>query len=81
MVYYSTRKQARKAERQRKEAIQRKRKALEKVAPALLTHLKKAELVYNAAILATPTGDFRNKLTEMNIERLQTITEAEAKNV
>ena len=43
-------KQARKAERQRKEVVQRRRKALEKAAPALLAACKEAELAYNALI-------------------------------
>lgn len=32
-----------------------------------------ATFVYNVAILATPTGELRNKLTELNILRLQVL--------
>ena len=37
------------------------------------TFLARAELVFNVAILGTPTGDVRDALTELNIERLSLI--------
>jgi len=36
-----------------------------------------AAFVYNQAILATPTGDLRNKLTILNIQRLDLLTRTE----
>jgi len=41
--------------------------------------LEADDFVYSQAILATPTGDLRNKLTEMNIERLQKIQDLKTK--
>lgn len=35
-----------------------------------------AKFVYNAAIVATPTGPMRNKLTELNISRMRTLDRA-----
>ncbi len=46
-------------------------------APKLLEACKRDAELANVAILLTPTGEHRNKLTEINILRLQAITEAE----
>jgi len=43
----------------------------------LLGQIEKDGFLANHAINTTPTGNLRNKLTEMNIERLQTLKEAE----
>ena len=43
---------------------------------ALLAACERDAELANAAILATPTGDYRNKLTEINILRLQAIAKA-----
>lgn len=40
---------------------------------SVITFLARAELVFNVAILGTPTGDVRDALTELNIERLSLI--------
>lgn len=40
---------------------------------ALLTALQKQQHTLDMAILATPTGETRNMLTEINIERLDAI--------
>ncbi len=45
----------------------------------LLETCRRAELVYNLAIMATPTGPRRNKLTEMNLLRLQALQVAAIK--
>ena len=42
----------------------------------LLKACKRDEELANAAILATPTGEYRNKLTEINILRLEAIAAA-----
>ena len=42
--------------------------------------LKRDELLANVAILATPSGPKRNKLTEINLLRLQAIAKAEGKS-
>ncbi len=44
----------------------------------LLEALKRDAFLANQAILATPTGDLRNKLTEINILRLAAIANCEA---
>ena len=44
---------------------------------ALLETCKRDAELANAAISATPTGKYRNKLTEINILRLQAIAKAE----
>ncbi len=41
--------------------------------------LKRDELLANVAILATPSGPKRNKLTEINLLRLQALAKAEGK--
>lgn len=46
---------------------------------ALLKALIDAELAYSVAINRTPTSGYREKLTNMNIERLQAIAQAEDK--
>ncbi len=43
---------------------------------ALLTALARDGALADAAISATPTGKYRNRLTELNILRLQAIKEA-----
>ncbi len=35
--------------------------------------LEDAEVAYNTVIAVTPTGEQRNKITEMNIKRLQVL--------
>ncbi len=45
-------------------------------APDLLEELEQAEFVYTQAILRTPTGNLRNKLTDLNILRLTAINKA-----
>ena len=37
---------------------------------AVTTFLERAECVFDHAILSTPTGDTRNKFTDLNIERM-----------
>ncbi len=45
-------------------------------APDLLAALERDAGLANAAIAATPTGKYRNKLTELNILRLEAIAKA-----
>lgn len=45
----------------------------------LIEFLGDAEFVFNCAILRTPTGDVRNKCTELNIKRMILITGEPAK--
>lgn len=45
----------------------------------MIKFLERAEFVFNCAILSTPTGDLRNKLTDLNIERMQFLLEAKPK--
>lgn len=47
----------------------------------MIRFLERAELVFNCAILRTPTGDLRNDCTDRNIERMQFLAEAEGKKV
>ena len=44
--------------------------------PAMLDVLKKQETTLNLAILATPTGELRDMLTGLNIERMDVIRKA-----
>ena len=45
----------------------------------LIEFLGDAEFVFNCAIMRTPTGDVRNKCTELNILRMALITGEPAK--
>jgi hypothetical protein len=44
----------------------------------MLETLKAAGIVYSAAILFTPTGGRRNMMTDLNIKRLQVISQVES---
>ena len=48
-------------------------KQLQAQVERLKTQIRKDAFAFNQAINMTPTGDLRNKLTEMNIERLQAL--------
>jgi len=48
-------------------------------APDMYDALKRDELLANVAILATPSGPKRNKLTEINILRMKALAKAENK--
>lgn len=47
----------------------------------LLKFLEKAEYIFNCAILRTPTGEVRNKCTDLNIERMAFIEESGIKTL
>jgi len=49
----------------------------QEIAYELLEACKKAQFVYDYTINLTPTGVKREKLTEQNILRMQTISKAE----
>lgn len=64
-----------------KSTDQHRREALEKAklitaTPLLLDVLKKQEHTLSLAILATPTGELRDMLTGLNIERMDIIQKA-----
>ena len=44
---------------------------------SVVTFLERAECVFDAAILATPTGEMRNKFCDLNIERMSLIQHSE----
>lgn len=46
---------------------------------ALYEACKRDAELANAAIIMTPTGEYRNKLTEINILRMQALSKAEGK--
>ena len=45
---------------------------------AILKFLGESRIIFDAAILGTPTGDVRNVFTELNMERMQFIAEGNA---
>lgn len=60
-------------------AIQEANANLISAAPDMYEALKRGELLANVSILATPSGPKRNKLTEINLMRLQALAKAEGK--
>ena len=44
----------------------------------ILKFLEESKIVFEMAILATPTGDVRNGFTELNIQRMEFIAEGNA---